>query len=399
MRVLIIPSPPPPESQVTSGVGRYLTALTRHAPQGIEYAYLAPEDEAYGNPHTMPPASPRRAPRTASREMPGGKASTGDGPTGETARTRRASAIRLILGYARDTLRVARILRRYRSSVDLIHVNFVGCETQTLAARLAGFRRVVTTVHNLPGYDVDAMRWPRRVIEQFSFACGDRHIVVAEAVYTAWRERVSLPRSRVACIYNGMEYDGQVHNGLLRPGSGPVYGICARLHPMKGHRVLLEAFDRVLRKYPDARLVIAGEGPLRESLAAEIERRGMGGRVDMTGYVHDTLRFMAGLDVHVHPSVFLEAMPYAVIEAMFAGRPQVVSDVGGAQEVIAASGGGKVVPREDAAALAAAMLDYAADAGARSSAGRQARDYAALHLTAQHMAEQTATVYGSICGP
>lgn len=117
----------------------------------------------------------------------------------------------------------------------------------------------------------------------------------------------------------------------------------------------------------------------------------------MQGHVDDSMRFMASIDVHVHPSVFLEAMPYAVIEAMFAGVPQIVSDVGGAPEVIRASGGGCVVRRGDATALADAMVRYADDRQSRTEAGCRAREYACRHLTAGLMAQRTVHVYGELC--
>ncbi len=390
MRVLIIPTPPAADAPVTSGIARYLTTLVRHAPTGTEYAYLDAADAAYGNPYT----TPRKA------ESPVGEAvgaRTGQSATVGT-RGRGPSAIRLLLGYAREAWRLSRVLRGYRRRADLIHVNFVGCEIQTVAARLAGFRRIVTTVHNLPGEDAEARRWPRRVIEWLSFACASHHIVVSEAVYSAWHARVGLSRRRVTCVYNGMDAAVAQGGGEPRSDGHVTFGICARLHPMKGHAVLLDAFDRVRRQCPSARLLIAGDGPLWESIASEIQRLGLTGHVDMLGHVNDTLQFMARLDVHVHPSVFLEAMPYAVIEAMFAGVPQIVSDVGGAQEVIAASRGGGVVPREDPAALAVAMLTYAGDGGARLAAGRQAREYAHRHLTAQHMVRQSGDVYRDITG-
>ncbi len=405
MRVLLIPTPPPADAPVTSGIAKYLTTLVRKAPPGVEYVFLDPVDVAFGNPYTTPESGKGggwrlpAAGRTENAEQP---ITNNQHPTPNaqylTPNTQHLTPnLRLLLGYARQAFRLARVLRCYRGRVDLIHVNFVGCEVQTVAARLAGFRRIVTTVHNLPGEDVEARRWPRRVVEWASFACGSHHVVVSEAVYAAWHQRVGLRRTHVTCIYNGMEPPVVLPRRESPAGAPVVFGICARLHPMKGHAVLLDAFDRVRRLRPDVRLRIAGEGGLKSALMADIARRGLGDHVEMLGHVDDAIAFMRTLDVHVHPSVFLEAMPYAVIEAMFAGLPQIVSDVGGAPEVIAASGGGRVIPKDDAAALADAMLHYAADRESREEAGRRAHRYAHEHLNDDQMARATASVYRKTC--
>lgn len=380
MKVLIIPTPPPVDAPVTSGIAKYLTILVRNAPVDVEYVALDPADNAFGNPYTTPAEG-------------GGVAIAGDAPSPVSFR---AGTLRLLVGYARQAWCLARVLKRYRDRADLIHVNFVGCEVQTVAARLAGFRHVVTTVHNLPGEDAEAQRWPRRLVERLSFACGTRHIVVSDAVRTAWHQRLGLTARRVTCIYNGMDPSPVPDRQQPRDGATVTFGICARLHPMKGHRVLVEAFETVSRSCPWARLLIAGEGELRATLEAEVHRRGLGDRVSLLGHVNDSQGFMASLDVHVHPSVFLEAMPYAVVEAMFAGIPQIVSDVGGAPEVIRASNGGRVIPRNAATSLAEAMLEYASNSSARDVAGKRARQYACEHLTAVHMAEATAGIYRSV---
>lgn len=93
------------------------------------------------------------------------------------------------------------------------------------------------------------------------------------------------------------------------------------------------------------------------------------------------------------PSVTLESMPFSVVEAMFAGTPSLVSDVGGAQEVIVASDSGAVVPRNNAAALAACLYDWVCDLQRCRAAGARGTAYARKHLTGAEMARATLDVY------
>ena len=260
---------------MTSGIARYLTTLVRHAPDDIQFIYLDDEDAAYGSPYTTPPDQGWAA---------GGGAGTGQsvGTPGPTAGLAPA-AWRILLWYAREAYRLAAVLRRYRARADIIHVNLVGCEIQTLAARLAGFRRVITTIHNLPGEDCEALAWPRRCVEWLSFACGNHHIGVSKSVCEFWRHRIGLRPRRCSVIYLGIE---PVAGGKAlepRQNPGTLFGISARLHPMKGHAVLLEAFKRVVAVHPASRLLIAGAGPEELAIRGLIDRLGLSSAVTLLG--------------------------------------------------------------------------------------------------------------------
>jgi glycosyltransferase involved in cell wall biosynthesis len=374
------------------------------------------------------------------------------------------------MGYARDTWRLSRLLRPYRDQVDLIHVNRVGCEIQSIAAKLAGFKRVVTTIHNLPG-EAEKNNWVCRWVERLSFACGDVHIAVSEATYEEWHERVGLekketidhrpetidrrdkganasrskvyglwsmvfshqPRGKGVVIYNGMDpvdltgFDRRAYRQQFCDDPEHVFiiGICARLHRMKGHVVLLEAFasllkeqllgcsvDKLLSNYPEVSpsittqqpnnpttiplLLIAGSGPERPNLEAKIAELGIGNHVRLLGHRTDAERFAASLDLNVLPSVELESFGYSVVEAMFAGVPSIVSDVGGMKELVAASGGGIILRAGDVSALVQAIEFYINNPAERKQAGEQAQTYARRELGAGRMASATLKTYFAV---
>ena len=306
-------------------------------------------------------------------------------------------------GYGRDICRLARLLAPFRGRVDVIHVNRVGCEIQTIAARLAGFRRVVTTIHNLPGEEAAAGHWFRRLVERLSFASAGRLIAVSNATYTSWHARTGLRRDRVTVIYNGIDpVEGEIpdrqsarHCFGLADGA-IVFGICARLHPMKGHPVLLQAFARLKADCPGVRLLIAGDGPDEASVRQLIGQLGLAESVRMLGYLKDSRTFLAAIDVNVLSSVTLESMPFTVIEAMAAGVPSIASDVGGAKEIVTECRGGCVVPKGDVEALAAAMRAYAGSAVRREEEGWRAAAYAREVLTGDKMAQATLAVYRAL---
>ena len=391
MRVLLVPSPPALGDKITSGVGRYLSELVRAMGNRVEYIFL---DNFVGKAPANPEVPEIAGPQKVGRDL----------------------AFRLVGGYVRDALRLARQISPYRKKVDLIHVNNVGCETHTIAAKLAGFRKVVTTVHNLPGEDRKARHGFRRLIERLSFACGDLHIVPSEMTFEAWQDRVGLPREKIARICHGIvpadifgfNRDEWRQRFCRDSDQTILIGVCARLHYMKGHTVLLEAFKKLLQERTgrckvDSRkhqplqdqqlmLLIAGEGPERPNIEAKIRELGISEHVRMLGHVDNAFGFQASLDINVLPS-FSESMGFSVIEAMFAGVPSVVTDACGASELVTASGGGQVVARGDAHAIATGIGYYIKNPGIARADGERARRFAEANLTSDRMAEATYEVY------
>lgn len=105
-----------------------------------------------------------------------------------------------------------------------------------------------------------------------------------------------------------------------------VLGHVGRLDTPKNHAFLAEIAAEVVRRRPDARLVLIGDGPLRRSVAACIEQLGIGGRTVFAGDRPDVPSLLSAMDVFVFPSLW-EGLPLTVLEAQAAGLPCVISDV------------------------------------------------------------------------
>lgn len=118
---------------------------------------------------------------------------------------------------------------------------------------------------------------------------------------------------------------------------------CARLDEQKNIIWLIRLAARLLRREPSFLFLVAGEGRLRKRLEREVARQGLGKRFRLLGLRRDVSALLAAADIFVLPSR-LEEMPVAVLEAMAAGLPVVVSPVGALPELLAASGAGRVLP-------------------------------------------------------
>lgn len=158
-----------------------------------------------------------------------------------------------------------------------------------------------------------------------------------------------------------------------------------RLIPKKGLDVSLQAMVRIIEVHPQARLVIAGTGPMEDSLRSLARELGIERHIEFAGFVdQETLRtHFAEAALFLHPSRRVggdtEGIPNSIVEAMAAGLPVVATHHGGILEAITDGESGILCPEADPAAVAEAVLqilgqpDLAARLGAaaKSSATRK----------------------------
>jgi glycosyltransferase involved in cell wall biosynthesis len=191
-------------------------------------------------------------------------------------------------------------------------------------------------------------------------------IAVSDAIV---RKIVAENRDSTAIsrIYNGVDlerFDEAPGRDVVRkefgiPSDAPVVAAIGRLEPEKGHPTLIEAWPLVHHHFPQARLLIAGEGSERDRLeglaAAHLRSELCCDSVAFLGRRDDIPAVLAAADVVAMPS-YREAQGIAILEALAAERPVVASNVGGIPEMITDGETGILVPSHDPSALAAAII-------------------------------------------
>jgi|GEM_PF-523506 len=190
---------------------------------------------------------------------------------------------------------------------------------------------------------------------------------------------------RVPGRYTVLGYPAQLLSGAVSPVTrrAPLIFAAGRLAPEKGFDVLIAAFARVHAQHPAWRLEIAGEGPLRSALAAQIEAAGLGKSVELRGHLPAARERMCDAAIFVLSSRN-EAYPMVVCEAMAAGAAVVATDCPtGPREMITAGVDGLLVPPDDAPALAEALLKLITNAALREKLA------AAAHVGARRFASET----------
>jgi len=186
-------------------------------------------------------------------------------------------------------------------------------------------------------------------------------------------------------VYNGVDSEHFEHTSSfeaakrlraslgLKPDS-LLIGTVGMCRPEKNQIVLLESLRRLRVARVDAHLVIAGDGPLRAQLARRAADLALSDRVHFLGAVEEVRPVLAALDVFVLPSLAVESFSNAALEAMSMGRPVILSDIGGAREMITDGVEGYVVsPTELPARLPALIAALYADRRKRQQMGAAAR--------------------------
>jgi glycogen(starch) synthase len=226
--------------------------------------------------------------------------------------------------------------------------------------------------------------------------------VVACSEYMRWEigRLLELPESNIEVIPNGV--DAPVWRATPSAvaavrkrfaGDGPLIGFAGRLVYEKGVQHLVHAVPELRDRHPGLRLVIAGDGPHRSELQAEIGRLSLEPAVSFAGFVGDELpATFAATDAVVVPSIY-EPFGMVALEAAAAGAPLAVSHTGGLAEIVKPGVTGVTFPAKDPAALASAVSGLLADEASARAMARRARAMVARRYGWASIAAQTAAVY------
>ena len=208
----------------------------------------------------------------------------------------------------------------------------------------------------------------RRIIRYILDRCAE--IIVLS---NTWRRDISevTRHPNITVIYNpSRDWEQRVYKES-RAGKRVLF--LGRLGRRKGVYDLLEAFTLVLWQFPDAELICAGDGEVKE-VRDLLRQQGLEDHVTLPGWVGDELKaeLLAAASVYVLPS-YAEGLPMSILEAMSAGLPVVATPVGGIPEAITDGKEGCLVPVGDVQQLADALCRLLGDDALRESMGSQAR--------------------------
>lgn len=278
-----------------------------------------------------------------------------------------------------------------------VRANLIG----RMAARKAGVKNIVTTVHSVLAFDYESSfaKLVNRVCETSTRGMTQRFITVCELLARGLSAEGVNPQ-KIITVHNGLEIDKYnpelpslpVRQEFSIKSDSVVLGIVARLHPVKGHSLLLEAVADVARDYPHLILLIVGTGPDLIKLENMAKGLGIEKNVIFTGFRQDIPQIIASLDILVLPS-FSEGLSLTVMEGMAMKKPVLATRVGGTPELITSGLNGLLVPPADSKALAEGIRYLIGNPNKAVEMGVAGRQTIESSFTADIMAAKTAEVY------
>lgn len=199
----------------------------------------------------------------------------------------------------------------------------------------------------------------RRILYRLLYRLADRIICQSRAMADDLAAELDLAPQQLAVLPNPVDFSAirdAAGGPSLWAGPGPHLLAVGRLAHEKGFDLLLDAFAEVRARFPQADLVIAGEGAERANLEAQAHRLGLAEAVHLAGHVDAPYRFYPGATLFVLSSR-QEGMPNALLEAAAAGLPLVATPAsGGVIDLLSGCAGAWLAPAASTPAMAETLL-------------------------------------------
>jgi glycosyltransferase involved in cell wall biosynthesis len=274
---------------------------------------------------------------------------------------------------------------RLHGVTTIVAINLYPLVYSTIASKLATSTRLrtIVTVNTSDHRNT----WNRMQMTAYGplLRQADHLVFGSRVQMEKWVAGHDLRQSACEVIYNGVDVGrfsvGQVNdareslrNVLGLASDDLVIGTVGRLAPEKNHQQLISAVKQLADGIGNLKALIVGEGPERPLLEARIESEGLRNRVVLCGALDDVRPALELIDIFVLPSVAVETFSNAALEAMAMERCVLLSDVGGAREMIVDGESGRICRKGDVDSLTASLSQLTESRAERARLGQNARN-------------------------
>jgi len=304
-------------------------------------------------------------------------------------------------GFDREIVPLLRSLIR-RDRIDLVHSHMYHAN---LYGRLAAFREGVPAVISVHNTYVRP-KILRRVLNGWLARRTPFILAGSEAIRDDIARYDGVPPGKIHVVPYGVDVEkfdstlsrGEAREKLGLPKERFIVGTVGRLEEQKGQKYLIEAVGLLRRERKETTLALIGSGREEDRLREQAMRVGVGDAVLFLGTRRDLPDLFRAMDAFAFPSLW-EGFPIALLSAMAAGLPVLVTPVGGVPEVVKDGFNGWVVPAGDPVALAEAIWrvheDPVGASGLGGAAAATIRDNYSHRTTARRIME----IYEQVLGP
>jgi len=284
--------------------------------------------------------------------------------------------------------------------IDIVHVHGTRANTNVMwAARRLGLP-LIYTIHGWSFHDGlnPLIKRARIAAEKYITRKAQVNICVSDSnketgIKTFGRfDSVVIKNGVNPVKFNpGAEYpDVKAAYGI--PADQLVIGYIARMTLQKDPVGMLEGFSLALQQFPDMKLLMIGEGELKEAALEAARRLNITDHVIFDNFRQDVPAVLNGVDIYCLPSLW-EGFPIGVLEAMAMGKAVIASDVDGTREAVTDGDNGLLVPAKNSETLAAAIVKLAKDKTLRTQLQQRAMDTIRSKYTVSGMTRQIEKIY------
>lgn len=266
-------------------------------------------------------------------------------------------------------MRLFSVLRALKP--DIVHTRNIATLECQVPAWLAGVR---ARVHGEHGWDVadpggtnKKYQWLRRLLRPWV----QYWIPLSKHSEVYLRAKVGVPATKIRRICNGVNTEAFYPRADIKPSIAGcpfgtvenlvLFGTVGRMHGVKDQMTLVRAFIHLLHNRPEfaatARLVLVGDGPLRQEAITALTAAGLADLAWLPGERNDVSAILRGLDIFVLPSL-AEGISNGILEAMATGLAVVATDVGGNPDLVLDGVTGRLLPAANPVAMAAIFAEY-----------------------------------------
>ncbi|MCQ3975046.1 MAG: hypothetical protein DPW09_16525 [Anaerolineae bacterium] len=318
-----------------------------------------------------------------------------------------------------DLIRIGRslaaLVRQYEVDVVQTHLLRLLDFIVLFLPFVTRLRLVLWTFHNakfeLTPANLPSHRWlfpiklyGFRLLYRLAAALVGGFVAVSDEVKNSMVEVIGPIQAKVHVICNGVDtsrYEQEVDRALIRQHLGlaaeaRLIIVLATLKEQKGHRYLIEAMAALTPKYPDLHVILVGDGPLRQTLQAQVAELNLEPYVHFLGSRHDVPDLLAASDLFVLPSLW-EGLAMALLEGMATGLPIVASEVSGTIQVIVPGESGLLVPPGEVGCLVEAIGGLLSNPTMARQLGAAAKQRVQAEFSAQKQAHEHLKLYHRLC--
>ncbi len=304
-----------------------------------------------------------------------------------------------------DIIKVIRLAKK--GQYQIIHPH--GSKANMAAVIVKAFTGlpVVTTVHS--DYKLDYMhsalrRYTFGLINTVALRFVDYYTCVSKNLKDSLIERNFKP-NKLFTIPNGIDFEQEVKPctrsefaakfNLNISESDVLVGILARLTPVKGVKIFIQAAKEVLKNNPHVKFLIAGDGDERKVLENIVESEGLSDSIFFLGFISESYDFLSIIDINVLSSLS-EGFPYSILEGALLRKATISSNVGGIPDLIEHGETGYLFNPGDSSKLAELILDLSGNIEKRNSLGDKIYTKAKALFSLDTMCKVQMDIYDTI---